>query len=201
MSAADLVFSTLGLLEKVAEYASAEDISNHSCVSRHFSHVFRQDRLWEQLCIKYGFKSLSSVTRTRGKKSFKNIYLAALCIECRCADDSYGSIVIDTNGGSRTRMGGIDGPTNSLVCICVKCFQAVQNCGQWNDRTRFALQRAKKRLSYHTWSTLLNKIPMKPGEGSGKKRKGSSSGTLSKKASERYEDPNHNNYLLKLLKK
>jgi len=197
----DKVFSTLGLLEKIAEYGTAEDISNHCAVSRRFREVFLNDRLWGRLCDTYGFKSLTPVTKTRGKKSFKTIYISALCIECRNAEGSAGSVVIDTNGGSSTRMGGIDGPTSSLVCLCAQCFQDVQDCGQWNDRTRFALQRAKKRLTYHVWSTLLNKIPYKNSE-PGKKRKGRSAvQTLtSKKINDRFEDPNHNNYLLKMLK-
>lgn len=202
----ETVFATLGLLEKVAEYCSAEDISSHCGVSRRFREVFSRDCLWQELCNTYGFRSLTSVTKTRGRKSFKSIYIGALCIECRSAEGSAGSIVIDTNGGSSSRMGGIDGPKSSLVCLCAQCFQAVQECGQWSDRIRFSLQNAKKRLTYHVWSTVLNKIPYKSAD---KKRKAANSvATVAgvgagrgKKSADRYEDPESNNYLLKLLKK
>mgnify|MGYP006178759795 CR=1 FL=1 len=203
---ADTVFGTLGLLEKVAEYCSAEDISSHCGVSRRFREAFGRDCLWQELCTTYGFRSLTSVTKTRGRKSFKSIYIDALCIECRSAEGSAGSIVIDTNGGSSSRMGGIDGPKSSLVCLCAQCFQTVQECGQWSDRIRFSLQNAKKRLTYHVWSTVLNKIPYKNTDKKRKVAGGTSAvaGTgvsRGKKSSERYEDPESNNYLLKLLKK
>lgn len=196
------VLQSFELLECIARYFSAEDIARACLVNKTFRQVCRHDTLWQQLCDIYGFKSLTSVTKTRGVKSYKSIYIAALCIECRSVDGNKGNVVIDTNGGNRTRMGGVDGPTNSLVSLCSDCFASVQAHGKVNDRMRFALQRCKRRLSFHVWATLLNKIPFK--DICSRKRRARSQPEVSsgsKKRGDRFEDPGHNDYLLKLLHK
>jgi hypothetical protein len=42
-----------------------------------------------------------SVTRTRGRKEWKRVYLDHLCIECK--NVNFGIIIMDTNGGCNTR--------------------------------------------------------------------------------------------------
>lgn len=215
-------FSLFYLLSLVAEFATASDISNAVCVSKRFSSVFCRDDLWAGLCARYGFKSLISSTRTRGKQSFRSIYLSALCIECKSVENSKGSVVIDTNGGSYTRMGGVDGPGSALVALCIECFRSVQSHSTHGDRMRHALQRSKHRLPYHVWSTVLGKIPFptptkrkqgpvkaitsgtsavvvpavaNAGSGSG----GGGAGV--KRPRDRFEDPGHNDHLLKKIPK
>ena len=193
------------LLQSIAAFFTAEDIAHASLVNRNFHHACNSDSLWQRLCDAYGFRSLTSVTKTRGRKSYKSIYISALCIECRCADRSKGNVVVDTNGGNRTRMGGVDGPTHSLVSLCSECFDDVQQHGKLSERMRFALQRSKNRLSYHVWSTLLNKIPFKESCTSGGRKRvagaNTEASTRRKKHNDRFEDPGHNDYLLKLLHK
>jgi hypothetical protein len=217
MDQAQSVFSTFALLDKVASYLGPNDVASSAAVNRTFRDVFSRDVLWENLCTTYGFKSLSSTTRTRGKRPFKSIFLSALCIECRSAEGSRGSVVIDTNGGSQTRMGGVDGPGNSLIALCIECFRSVQQHSKHGDRLRHALPRSKQRLPYHVWTTVLGKIPVlaqtptarrgstqvansavaNPGTGNG----GSSGQGARKRVRDRYEDPEHNNHLLKQLRR
>jgi hypothetical protein len=222
------VVSSFALLDKISSYLGANDISSCAAVNKKFYEVCSRDILWEGLCTTYGFKSLSSSTRTRGKKSFKTIYLSALCIECRSVEGSRGSVVIDTNGGSQTRMGGVDGPGNSLIALCIECFQSVQQYTKHGERLRFALPNSKRRLPYHVWTTVLGKIPSQhkpstsrraPSQASASSSSTSISSTViaggndsatvtggggqgaRKRARDRYEDPEHNNYLLKQLRR
>jgi hypothetical protein len=217
MDSKDCVLSSFHLLNHVAEYASARDVCSAALVNKSFHKVYNRDELWEQLCSSHGFRPLIASTRTRGKQSFRSVYRSALCIECRRADGSKGSVVIDTNGGSYTRMGGIDGPGNALVVLCIECFRAVQHHTTHGDRMRYALQRSKHQLSYHAWTTVLGKIPfVKPGAAPRRKRTSAahdsstdtahSPGTQAgsarqKRARDHYEDAGHNDYLLKMIPK
>jgi hypothetical protein len=217
MESKDCVLSSFHLLNHVAEYASARDVCSAALVNKSFHKVYNRDELWEQLCSIHGFRPLVASTRTRGKQSFRSVYSSALCIECRRADGSKGSVVIDTNGGSYTRMGGIDGPGNALVVLCIECFRAVQHHTTHGDRMRYALQRSKHRLPYHAWTTVLGKIPfVKPGAAPRRKRTsaahdsstdtahplGAQAGSArQKRARDQYEDAGHNDYLLKMIPK
>ena len=226
----DRVLHSTELLLEISSYCSAEEIARASATCSTIRRAFNNDQIWEKLCNVYGFKSLISATKTRGKRTFKSIYISALCIECKSTGGGKGSVVIDTNGGSHTRMGGVDGPTYSLIILCSGCFHSVQDKEKWNDRVRFALPNAKKRLNNHIWTTLLNKIPYKQqtNNKSKEKRKGKKTLPLSDVVSgdvsgsgggghvatavgavnrrklkltqkERYENPENNNHLLKLL--
>ena len=126
-----------------------------NCLTQYVNQI----RYGPNLCERFGFKSLTSVTRTRGRKSFKTIYISNLCVECRMAGSGTGTVVIDTNGGSFTRMYGRSSAAGSLVCICADCFAVVAKTSTWSVRSKFCLHNAKRRLPYHTWHSLLNKIP------------------------------------------
>lgn len=74
-----------------------------------------------------------------------------------------GMVVIDVNGGSFTRMHGMEGPQSSLICLCSDCCAHVMAVRTWTQRSARCLPRAKKRLSHMTWSRLLVKIPFNGG--------------------------------------
>ena len=203
----DKVLSSFNLLNKIAEYCNGKDISYACCVNSQFNKVFSHDELWQQLCNRYGFKSLTSITKTRGKRSYKSIYLSSLCIECRKVSLK-GNVIIDTNGGNTTRMNRIDKPNYSLISICIDCFNFIQQYHNYNDRCKYSLQNSKKRLDFFVWSSVLNKIPYINSNKNDKKRINSSSDstthhttTSSSNSKNDYDNPNHNNYLIKKLKK
>jgi hypothetical protein len=184
-------FNSFDLLSIIAEYFDAKTVSCAAQVNKLFHSVTQQDCVWERLCLAYGFKSLTSVTKTRGKRSFKNIFQSSLCVECRGTGKGKGMVVIDVNGGSRFNgTHRVGNPTTSLLTLCSDCFYTVQQYQSMSARLSGALERSKKVLEYSTWSTLLTKIPFV----SSKKEKRVSS-------SLQYDDPTHNNHLLRLLKK
>lgn len=212
MDPKDSVLSSFSLLTVIAGFGSATDICHAACVNKAFHEAYNRDQLWEQLCNQHGFKPLTSSTRTRGRQSYRSIYAGSICIECRNVDGSKGSVVIDTNGGSYTRMGGVDGPSSALVVLCINCFRTVQKFTTHGDRMRFALTQAKHRLPYHVWTTVLGKVPL-PNKHRKKKATDSNSSatntaptnpsslTTQKRKRDRYEDPKHNDYLIRKIPK
>ena len=211
MDSRDSVLSSFPLLDRIAGYCDAVDVMRSSCVDKSFNKAFNRDEIWENLCNAYGFRSLTPMTKTRGKRSFRSIYFSALCIECRHVSP-VGNVVIDTNGGSYTRFGGVDGPTNSLISMCISCFKSVQQFSKLGERLRFALPNSKRRVPSHVWNAILQKIPFTETKTKKRSRSADRGGeeamnsvsisniphtSALRRQKDRFEDPHHNDYLVR----
>lgn len=173
----------ISALVEVATFLDAKDLSRGSIVCSLWKSTFCHSLLWQSLCEKHSFKSLTQATRTRGnQKSWRQIYLENICINCK-GDES--RITIDLGGGSlmRRNLGG----ATSLISICLQCFN---ECKQIKLSARMKnkslLAHARKCMGENMFTSLLTKIPS---EDDRKQRKNDS-------YSNRYDNPHINDSLV-----
>ena len=85
------------------------------------------DKLWHQLCTRQGWKQMG-VTRTRGRRPWRDVYAMHLCQECSGISPR-GNVVFDLAGGM-----GIGYMSSCLVTLCADCVEQVQSCRTWAER-------------------------------------------------------------------
>ena len=149
------------LLQVIASFCDATSLAQVSACSKLLHDIFSDENNWKNLCDRFGFPQ-HSVTKTRGWKPWKQIYLSKRCFECNMIG-SKGTIVLDTNGGNITRYRGVDSPSSSLVPLCASCFHSVHTSSAV-DRCKFELPNAKKKSRF-IWQQLCNLIPMQTRKG------------------------------------
>lgn len=144
------------LLQLIASFCDARSLAQASACNKFLHRIFSDDENWKSLCDSYGFPQYS-VTKTRGWKPWKQIYLSKRCYECSCIG-SKGTIVLDTNGGNITRYRGVDSPSSSLIPLCATCFNSAHTFTS-AERSKFVLPNSKKKSRY-IWQQLCNLIPI-----------------------------------------
>lgn len=150
-------------LRFLASFCPPEALARLSQCSKLFNTIFSNDKLYEDLCIAYGFKQIS-MTKTRGKKAWKQVFLSSLCLECK----SYLKIIIfDICGGQHTRAYGCEMPSSSFIPLCYQCYKTVHEI-PINQRFKSnLLPISKSKLPTFRFIGLLSNVP----EQSKKKKK------------------------------
>lgn len=152
------------------QYLDVVSIILTSCVCKRWnSLVLSTDAdigLWRRLCRERGFEN-TGATRTRGHRSWRQIYLSNVCINCyEGAPSRRGVVVIDVAGGSSLKRAYQQhmpvGAFGSRLALCVSCLHEVTSVASFAERQKCCLQRLRRRRqgSYSlAWNELLNKIP------------------------------------------
>ena len=143
------------LLSDVLDGKSIGKIESINCQLNQMI-VTSKEIVYKRLCDTVGFKQRA--TRTRGRKSFKQLYVTNLCVECR----EPGRFVIGH---------WILGPSNDHR-LCQVCIDRVMKMTTWTERKLHALPRAKMRLGtrHIGFDDLLHSIPYKKKK-TGRKRR------------------------------
>ena len=182
----NLIYSILG-------FSHAVDLMNCSCSCRSLQRLADDESLWKALCDIADIRQISN--RARCVKLWKALFISNLCNECNNDAINGGGIVkVDVEGGSFCNK-----MNNSVISLCIKCFNSVRSIPM-KDRKIFSscklLPNLRKKLYNDgknvTFFQILRKIP----EQSKKKSK-------AEKAFDKfhiYENPEHNNSLLRLIK-
>jgi len=178
------------LLQLIASYCDATSLAQASACNKLFHDIFSDENHWNHLCEHFGFHQ-HSVTRTRGWKPWKQVYLSKRCYECNMIGLK-GTIVLDTNGGNITRYHGIDSPSSSLIPLCASCFNSVHTSTAV-DRCKFELPNSKKKSRF-IWQQLCSLIPVQSRKKGSKVRH-----TRSGRVEEFYHGADENNSLIRKL--
>ena len=151
----------------VAQYLDGESLSSLLSTNSSIEKCLREMEVWQSMCELHGFKSLGT-TRTRGRRSFRDIYRDHVCVECRVHRAYKGIAIFDLDGGcliKRSKSGrsnsGLIGVNGSKVALCSECLNTVTTFGTtWNAR-KCLLPRLKYRDRHYStiWNALMNKIP------------------------------------------
>jgi hypothetical protein len=137
------------IIQRIALFLPGSCISRAQIVSVEFNEFLSDEKVWEETCRQQGWKQ-PSMTRTRGRRPWIDIYKSNLCVECR-STDSKGSVVFDIRGGSSTSSNGSK-VAASLVALCVGCLAPVQSLSHWADRKK-CLPRKSRQVLLFTFST------------------------------------------------
>jgi len=170
----------------ILTYANAIDLMNIACVNRLLMKNSNDEKLWKSLCELNDIKQTS--TRIRNIKLWKLLYLSNLCNECK--NDSIngnGLIKVDVNGGSTNRF------HNYVIILCGNCFNEVRSIPMKDRKlsTCKLLPNLKKKLFKScNYSLLILKIP-----------EFKSKVSKAEKYDNKYDNPNINNTLLRLIKR
>ena len=139
-------FSTLPdvILNHVCSYLEGEELCRLSLCSIKLRDITLREELWQKLCKFYGLTQ-QSVTRTRGQKPWKSVFLANLCVECRRSSRK-GFVTINTN---------VRQPELSVLCAtCVEVISPLSVA----ERVKVGLPRLKCR-DERVWYDLLKIVP------------------------------------------
>ena len=181
------------LMHTMFSYCHAIDLMNCSCSCRSLRHHADDESLWKALCDLADVRQASN--RARGIRLWKELYISNLCNECNIdAINGEGIVKIDVEGGRfKNKI------SNSVISLCIKCFNSVQSIPM-KDRKALSscklLPNLRKKLCYEGRDIMFFQIIQKIPES---KRK-----SKAEKAFDKYhiyENPNHNNSLLRLIKK
>ena len=126
--------------------------------------------LFSALCKERGIHSIQGTTRTRGVRTWREIYLASICINCYDQEkvEGDGIAIVDLDGGSSLKRAYQQqlpvGAHGSRIALCSSCLNSVASISNFTHRTKLCLQRLLRRRqgAYHqVWQGLLHKIPKK----------------------------------------
>lgn len=145
------------ILRIIASFCDAGSLAHASASCSIFHAIFSDEDNWKRLCEYYGFQQ-QSVTKTRGRKPWKEVYLSTRCVECNQVG-TRGVVRMDINGGNLTRYHGVDSPSSSLIPLCAPCFTVVHTMYS-AERSKSALPTVKKKSRF-VWQQLCNLIPVK----------------------------------------
>eukprot|EP00281_Chroomonas_sp_CCMP1168_P005592 CAMPEP_0206269682 /NCGR_PEP_ID=MMETSP0047_2-20121206/32439_1 /ASSEMBLY_ACC=CAM_ASM_000192 /TAXON_ID=195065 /ORGANISM="Chroomonas mesostigmatica_cf, Strain CCMP1168" /LENGTH=167 /DNA_ID=CAMNT_0053698221 /DNA_START=22 /DNA_END=521 /DNA_ORIENTATION=+ len=137
------------LLAHAARFLPAKCTALAAMTCRKGREVFGSDAVWMRLCENLGYAQKSATTR--GKKPWREVYKANLCVECFGA----GKIVLNldgSNGYSTTR----------LVSLCGKCFDKILKVPGLSQRKPAQLlpRMARRSGNDHDAKTILYMIPV-----------------------------------------
>jgi hypothetical protein len=151
----------------IASFCSYRDILSISFLKQDLYLILsdKNAEFWHELCNYHELQQQSS-TRTRGKKSWRDLYVSYLC--CECFAIGRGTIVFDINGGSQP--GSVISQSKSLAAVCLPCFQYVRSYISQADRKQYCLLRLKGRNTF-LWANLLVKIPTRTKKETSKEEK------------------------------
>jgi len=181
------------LMYTILGYCHAADLMNCSCSCSSLQRLADDESLWKALCDIADVRQISN--RARCVKLWKTLYISNLCNECNNDAINGGGIVkVDVEGGRfRNKM------NNSVINLCSKCFNSVQSIPM-KDRKIFSsssscklLPNLRKKLCYDGKDVIFFQVLRKIPES---KRK-----SKAEKGFDKYENPDHNNSLLRLIKK
>lgn len=159
-------FSTLPdpLLNHVCTYLEGEELCRLALCSVKLRDITSNQELWQNLCKFYGLTQ-QSLTRTRGLKSWKSVYLANLCVECRRSSRK-GLVTLNT--GSNTASYGI----RELTVLCATCIEAISPLS-FSERNKEGLPKLKCRDRFLWFRLISTSVPyQKPKTGKAKKSNG-----------------------------
>ena len=180
----------------LSEFCAPETVARLTCCSKKFHDIFSNDEIYEKLCLSLGFKQLS-MTRTRGKKLWKQVFLSSLCIECK---SYYKIIVLDINGGQQTRGYGTEKPSSSLIPLCYNCYKSVHDIPmEQRHKQKNCLVRTRLQLHSYRFSALLSTIPNTKTKK--RKKKTTTTSTSTSKLEPYFKAAAENNYLVNNFKK
>ena len=182
------------LMYTILGYCHAVDLMNCSCSCRSLQRLADDESLWKALCDIADVRQISN--RARCIKLWKTLYISNLCNECNNDAINGGGIVkVDVEGGRLDKK-----IKNSVISLCIKCFNSVRSIPM-KDRKIFSscklLPNLRKKLCNDGNDAVIFQVLRKIPEKSKKKSK-------AEKAFDKipiYENPEHNNSLLRLIKK
>ena len=159
------------------QYLDVISLQRSSAVSKHWRNLVMSTdadkRIWKFRCEERGFKN-TGMTKTRGKRLWRDIYLSNMCINCydtRYIEDresNVGVVVVDIDGGFLLKSSYQQhipiGAFGSRIALCSLCVQSVTDVSNFSDRKKLCLQRLKHRRQGAfdiVWNKLLDKIPLR----------------------------------------
>ena len=185
----------------VMSYLTGTDVARLQLSSSYFNDLLGEDRVWRTLCKRSGFRQTG--TKRRHTRPWKEVYISSICIECKGVNDAI--VFVDLEGG-RAR-----GPSSQLAALCNMCFTSVQSIDlrdrhkrqEGGGRAEYLLPHVKRRFFADgrnlQYALILNKIPEPTKK---KKRKNDAvRGRRGGGDGHTEWDPEHNNFMLRLLKK
>lgn len=189
----------------IVQFLNAYEMVQLLLTNRVINNAINKEKGYMLLCKLQHIKAIGQ-TRTRGHRSFEDIYLSNLCINCRDEEwngndrKSSGKVIIDLNGGfgtvgnryTNTNKSDRIGVYQSKVTLCGHCTQQVSSQDSIQERRKQCLLTLKRRERGRYESvrvSILYKIPT----GKLKKEK------ISRSKGE-YEGAGFNDYLIGKLK-
>ena len=159
----------------IIQFLNAYEMIQLLLTNKVINAAINREKGYTLLCRLQNIKAIG-VTRTRGHRSFEDIYLSNLCINCH--DDekdgndrkAAGKVIVDLNGGSTTGLryntkmysNRVIGVHQSKVTLCGHCLKEITSVETIQERRKKCLMRLKRRDKgrYESMrSEILHKIP------------------------------------------
>ena len=84
----------------IVSYLDGEGLNSFAQSSRLLDKALNAGEIgFKTLCELHGFKTIGT-TRTRGKRSYRRLYMDNLCVECRVHRSDRGLVIFDLAGGA-----------------------------------------------------------------------------------------------------